>query len=254
MIDYIRHSPPAHLAPWIDCVWTLRGRLDEQQRVLPDGCVELILHRGEPMVQDGGRQPRRLVAGQMDGCLLLEAPDPVDVVGVRFHPYGAAAFFATPMHLLTNRLLEPEAILGDGIARGVDSVKAVWRMLEERLRGAELPNRATALAVRAILAARGAISIECIGRQTGAGPRQLDRLFQHEVGIIPKTFARIIRFQNVFLAWDSRNWDRLTDLALECGFYDQAHLCHDFARFSGLSPSAFLRRPEVMARLFLRRG
>lgn len=262
-MDYRQYRPPAHLAPWVECVWTLNGRVPpdapSEQRVLPDGCVELILHFGDRVRQDGREQPRRMAAGQMDRCLLLSPRGTLDIVGVRFHPHGARAFFACPLHLLTNRFEELESVIGSAAARQageeVDPVArlgTVWRFLERRLSGAKPPDRAVAEGVRLAISSGGAIPVDGVAARAGVGSRQLSRLFQEHVGISPKLFSQTLRFQQVLAAGGRGDWRRLADLAVECGFFDQAHLCHEFRRFSGLNPSTFFSREEVMARIFAR--
>jgi AraC-like DNA-binding protein len=265
-VKYREYGAPNHLAPWIECVWVLQGRIasgtESEQRVLPDGCPELILHFGDRVLQDGAHQPRYLVAGQMDRCLLLSPHGSVDVVGVRFHPEGARAFLRHPMSLLTNRFVELESVVGSAATRELEAagevarerhrLEKIWCFLERRVSGIWLPDAAVTHAVRLFVAAEGGISVDRLSDQLGISVRQLDRLFADQVGVPPKLFAQILRFQHVFRAWEQQDWPRLADLAVECGFFDQAHLCHVFQRFSGLSPSGFFVREEVMARLFTR--
>jgi AraC-like DNA-binding protein len=265
-VEYREYRPPNHLAPWIECVWILQGRIasgtESEQRVLPDGCPELILHFGDRVLQNGAQQPRFLVAGQMDRCLLLSPRGSVDVVGVRFHPEGARAFLRHPMSLLTNRFVELEAVVGSAGTRELEAagdasheqhrLERIWNFLGQRVCGSRLPDATVAHAIRLSIAAEGGISVDRLSERLGISARQLGRLFADQVGVPPKLFAQILRFQQVFRAWEQQDWPRLADLAVECGFFDQAHLCHDFQRFTGLSPSGFFVKEEVMAHLFTR--
>jgi AraC-like DNA-binding protein len=254
-MDYCEHQAPPHLSPWVECVWTLRGKSDGRQRVLPDGRIEIIIHSGEPMQHQGRPQPRQLIAGQMDGCLLLEAAGPVDVTGIRLRPEAASTFFATPAGLLTNRFVELADVCGTAFARRLsesESLTRVWDLLDDRLSAAQPPDALTAAAVRAISAAGGALSVDTLAQRLGVSPRSVNRAFNEHVGIPAKLFGQILRFQGVLAAWENGDWNRLADLAADCGFYDQAHLCHEFLRFSGTNPSSFFEQPEVMALLFAR--
>ncbi|MGH8930211.1 MAG: helix-turn-helix domain-containing protein, partial [Egibacteraceae bacterium] len=80
----------------------------------------------------------------------------------------------------------------------------------------------------------------------GMTPKRLARRFADEVGLTPKRFARVRRFQRLLVAAGDAaraaagvDWARL---ASECGYYDQAHLIHDFRAFSGMSPSSYRPR------------
>jgi AraC-like DNA-binding protein len=254
-MEYREHPAPPHLSPWVECIWTLRGIPEGVQRVLPDGRIEIILHRGEPMRQGGERQPRQMIAGQMDGCLLLEAGGEVDSTGIRLRPEGAKTFFSIPAGLLTNRFADLAAVGGEAFARRLgeaDGEPEIWDLLTKRIADADRPEMLAAVAVRKLAASRGALTVDRLAQDMGASTRHLNRVFNDHVGIPPKLFGQILRFQRVLSAWDTCNWPRLADLAAECGFYDQAHLCHEFHRFSGTNPSAFFDRPEVMALLFAR--
>ena len=118
-MQYCEYLPSARLAPFIERLWTLTGSAaeigDGGQPILPDGRPELVLHFGDPFdrARPGGiaaRQPLTLLAGQLTEQLTLEPTGAVAVLGVRFHPFGAAAFFRVPMHCL------------NGLTVGVDDI------------------------------------------------------------------------------------------------------------------------------------
>ena len=78
----------------------------------------------------------------------------------------------------------------------------------------------------------------------GISQRQLERTFKEYAGFSPKTFARILRFQSATNHYGTTK-KTLTEIALDCGYYDQSHFIHDFSQFSGYTPSEyFLGVPE----------
>ncbi|MBC8082760.1 MAG: AraC family transcriptional regulator [Hymenobacter sp.] len=83
----------------------------------------------------------------------------------------------------------------------------------------------------------------------GISGRYLERLFGQAVGVSPKYFCRIIRFQQTF-RWLERT-DSLTAVAATCGYYDQAHFIRDFRHFTGTTPSAFRRASGPISTAFL---
>ena len=121
---------------------------------------------------------------------------------------------------------------------------ARFRVLEELLlgrlvRAPAAGHVAVRLAVRALDSARGPLSIRAVAERIGISQRRFVQLFRAEVGLAPKVFSRIRRFQDVLAATETApevDWSRV---ALDCGFYDQAHLVRDFRALAGLTPTAY---------------
>jgi len=263
-IGYSQIQPSPALATFIECYWILDGILsaDEQQpeRVLPDGCMELIFHRGEPFRRDETRQPHAFVVGQMLEPIVLIPSRKVNVLGVRFQPGGAYPFFDFPLHQMRSRFETIDIALGssgreleDQVLNAHSTIEAIGcieRMLLSCLRSARLSyGRAHALA-RTLLDSHGKISVRSLADRAGISTRQLEREFNSTVGLSPKALAQVFRFQKVFQAMEDNN--KWVDVAFECGYYDQAHLIADFRRFAGTSPTAFRLDEFELGRHFLR--
>src|SRR5277367_1255003 len=122
MIRYCEIRPPDRLRPFINTFWVLEhdGQDAAPQRVVPDGHSELILNWGQPFESfRAGQwhgQPRCFLAGQIDGPLLLRPNGPARMLGIGFHPHGAARVFAHPMHELSGRFT-PVDDLSPALAR-----------------------------------------------------------------------------------------------------------------------------------------
>ena len=112
-------------------------------------------------------------------------------------------------------------------------------------------DHALAAAVAEILRSRGLATLERLSSRCGLKPRSLERRFRAAVGFSPKRFARIVRFQRVFrelqAAGSAGGW---VDVAIRCGYFDQAHLIRDFREFSGEAPIAYLERQGELSRRF----
>ncbi|WP_322752369.1 helix-turn-helix domain-containing protein [Frankia sp. Cas3] len=76
----------------------------------------------------------------------------------------------------------------------------------------------------------------------GWTPRRLNRRFMSRIGLAPKRFSRVRRFQRLLRAAGGRDDPDWARLAVDCGFYDQAHLINDFRDLSGLTPGAYRPR------------
>src|SRR5450755_4993950 len=114
VVRYREIQPSARLRPFVHTFWVLEhdGQDAAPQRVVPDGHSELILNWGEPFESfQAGQwrgQPRCFLAGQIDGPLLLRPNGPAKMLGIGFHPHGAARVFAQPMHELSGRFTPVE--------------------------------------------------------------------------------------------------------------------------------------------------
>ena len=95
-------------------------------------------------------------------------------------------------------------------------------------------------AIGQIARQRGALSIRDLSEQMGISHKHLIALFHEEVGLSPKRFCRIRRFQGVLEAIEHSGRVDWADLACACGYYDQAHFIREFRDFAGMNPSAYL--------------
>ena len=219
--------------------------------VLPDGRVELIFHLGDPFeIESDGRralQPRALLAGQGTAPVRLAPTGRIDVVGVRLEAGVAAGVVDARLEELTDRIVELGAVACDfarGLAEELQDPGRGQRwndVLERRLarvlaRPRSARPRALEHVVARVRASGGRVPIAELASQAGLSTRQLERHFRERVGLGPKTFARLVRFQRA-LALLRCPGSSLAGIAARCGYFDQAHLVRDFRRFAGASPS-----------------
>jgi AraC-like DNA-binding protein len=261
---YREYRPGPALAPFVRVLWTLehRGEAGADDRILPDGCMELVFHLGQPFraLDDTGRpvvQPTAFLVGQMTSALCVRPSFDARVVGVRFRPGGAFPFLRRPQHELTGALpalddvwpalareRERLAELPDmaAVAARVDAV------LSRAATRARSPDRRLAASVAAIGASDGAVSVDRLAVLCGLGSRQLERLFRDQVGLGPKRLARIVRFQAGWRLHD--NGASLASAAHAAGYADQAHFTREFKAIAGLTPSAFAAGEDPLAAAF----
>jgi AraC-like DNA-binding protein len=265
-VNYREIAPQGAAGEFVKCYWILETDASEQgrvQRVVPDGTCELILNFAQPFenwCDDEWRlQPRRFLAGQITGPLLLRPGAPARMLGISFQPHGAGRLLGIPMVEATGRIVEVTD-LAPGLARELEpvceasSVSAQTAQVDAALAGWERRyGRRDGLVEAAVarLACGGATpDIAALAGTLGISLRQLERRFQSAVGLGPKHFARMCRFQRVFHVIEEQRpgW---ANAAAECGYYDQAHLVRDFNEFAGYAPSALLAGGDL-ARHFLR--
>ncbi|HLX45213.1 MAG TPA: helix-turn-helix domain-containing protein [Bryobacteraceae bacterium] len=259
MIRYREIQPSAALRTFVNTFWILEhdGKDIAPQRVVPDGHPELIVNWKQPFeALENGRwsgQPRCFLAGQIDGPLLLRPKGPAKILGIGFHPHGAACLFPQPMRELNGRFSRVEDLslgLARDLERVLDSPDPI-AAVETALVAAKSSSGdiLAAEAVRRIVLARGVSDLAALARDLGISIRQLERRFHDAVGLPPKLFCRIERFTNVFRALGERP-HKWVETAIDCGYYDQAHLIRDCKSIAGTTPSALLSENADLARHF----
>jgi AraC-like DNA-binding protein len=242
-----RYWPGPHLSPFVRNYWTLQAAgvpgTSRRQRVVPDGCIDLLFVRHSPT-----EDFRAFLVGTMTRPIFEDVSIHTEYLGVRFAPGGLGHFFRMPAGELTDRIVPLEYLsapsrLIEAVADAPDGrtrLQAIEEGLGRWLRSAE-PEPILATILDTILASRGMVSIARLARRAGWSPRHLQRVFRERVGVGPKRFCRIVRFKGALHALRHRPRPDLLQVALEAGYYDQAHFIHDFDRFYGSSPSTVCR-------------
>lgn len=255
-LDYREHAPSEALRRFITCYWTFRAPLGSAlNRVLPDGCVDLLFDLGERSLAGASRAT---FVGPMTRPLTLEVPRGVDLLGVRFRPGGGSAFLATGLALL--RDVSPPlddlwgarqgSLLAERLAETgsvAERLRVVDRELLARLALARAPHPKVRAAVEALRRAPAGASVAGLSVRLGLGERQLQRLFLDHVGVGPAFFRRVMRLQAIVRAMPEAAEQGWARLALDLGYADQAHLTRDVRALSGLSPTALGRERATAA-------
>jgi AraC-like DNA-binding protein len=183
------------------------------------------------------------------------APSYVNLV---FAPLAGYALLAMPAGELSDHVVDLTDVLGPSARRLVERLRdaptwpARFRLLDDALlRWAERGRRPTPEVVRAwdvLVASGGRASIAAIARDVGWSHKHLTARFYEQVGLRPKTAARVIRFHRVRrrLSVGQASWGQL---AAECGYADQSHLVRDFRDLAGMTPTAYVTTRPVHAPL-----
>ena len=270
-MNYQEIRPQAPLSRYVECFWSLRGNATTaapiSQSIYPDGCMELIFHCADSFNRYSSRgmwelQPRQFLVGQMKRPVLLQPTGRVDVLGIRFQPAGAYLFLTIPTRDLMGRFVRLDELenpifreLGVRIwdaATVSERISLLERTLTKQLANAPRSDWIVEAAVEIVLRWRGCVSIGQITAALGISGRQLERKFSVWVGICPKMFCRIIRFQHIFHAVEQQDVRRWAEVALACNYYDQAHLIKEFKEFSGQTPPSCFVEENSLAHYFTR--
>jgi len=236
---YREHRPHVALAPFVDRLWTRSAAAGPAppRRILPDGCIDILVD-----LAGGGRVS---AIGTMTRPLVVDGGVAALQVAVRFRPAGAVPFLGVAADALTDRRVDGDDLDRLGWLRGEplgeasdvdEAVRALERMLLARLAGVPRPDARIAHAVTALAAAE-APSVDAVARALGWSRQHLRRTFIAQVGVGPKEFARVARLQR---AVDRLQRGRRGDgarVAADLGYFDQAHMAHDFRALAGVTPA-----------------
>ncbi|MBB6673078.1 helix-turn-helix transcriptional regulator [Cohnella nanjingensis] len=244
--QYREFAPHPLLAPYVACYWTIdaqasgEGRL---HRILPDGCIDLILDRRASSFSQGA-----IAAGLMTGYETIRLLSDYAMFGIRFYSDHARRLFGYPVSAWTGyhvrldeiwgseaRFLAEEALSAPTVP---ETIAGVERRLLRMLHRTDAPGDTLfQTGMQYLYASRGTISVRALAEQLGYSEKHLRRTFQQELGMSPKELSGIIRFQSLLGELHRGQPSRLADLAVQYGYYDQSHLNRHFQRYYGLAPT-----------------
>jgi len=255
-IVFLEEPPNPPLRSWVRSLWYCRApRFSHgRERVLPNGCMQIILNLSRNYLTDCGedgkasrRLPRAIVVGTRARCGFVETADMEEMVGILIEPGGFAGLFRERADLFFERSIGLEEVwtgtsLIDRlceISTPVEKLGTLESFLTGRLnlhpgaRRSELIDQALHL-----FREKNFRVAEC-ARSVGVSERRLSQVFREQVGMSPKTWCRIHRFQTAARALHNGVDVPWTELALRCGYYDQSHFANDFRAFSGINPTTY---------------
>ncbi len=254
------HKPRLELREFVDRFWFYEGLspIHKLERVLPDGTFTLCINlRSEPrhIYERGSHRPvasyrHAWFSGAHRRHIVIDTGRDSSMMGAHFKVGGAACVLGMPAGELLDQVVELDALgrLADANLRDAlleaPSPEAKFNVLEDfllcqaRRNGARKP--ALHHAVNSLTNAPNTASISALATELGISHKHLIEQFRDEVGLTPKRFCRIQRFQEVLRAIEARRGVEWADIACACGYFDQAHFIHEFHEFSGLNPSAYL--------------
>ena len=262
----IRRKAASPLDEFVDVFWLFgnAAQAATKERALPDGCVQFIVNLREDRTSIYDRHDFR-VRETFNGCALvgpqsefavIDGGGPIELAGIHFKPGGAFPFLSPPAGELHGLQL-PLDVLWGGMAAAMrerlleartphEQFNVMEQVLLARMTRPLSRHPAVDFALRQFAGGRSQ-AIADVTARTGLSSRRFIELFRGEVGLTPKLFCRVRRFQRVLRCIASGKPVVWADVALDAGYFDQAHFIHDFRAFSGINPSAYMEtRPWHM--------
>jgi AraC-like DNA-binding protein len=259
---YLRRRPYPLLAKHINYYWCVSDTPCRQSvHVVPSGTLEIVFnlrggknHIGDPSdAASFTPYADAVVSGAQGRYFVIDVQAHALLIGVHFRPGGAYALLGVPPGSLSDAHADLDAVWGaradelHGRLCAAAGPEERFRILDgeftQRLGQAALPRDEVRFALRKL--GRTNAHVDSVAADVELSHRRFIALFAEQVGVTPKVFSRVGRFQRTWsLARQgvSRDW---AQLALICGYFDQSHLIREFVSLSGQSPTEFLQRSAV---------
>ena len=256
--------PSAILAPYVSDYFAIEadppppGGGASTARVLPVPHTQLVFGHGDPCFErllagSLAPSPDYAITGFMSQTIEYSCPGRLGVIMVGLQPWGLRPFLrgAIPEMVDRNLLISTEFLHVANLEWQVRSAGSLQQRIDHietfLLRYLRQPalDQPIVEAVEELVQRRGDVDLGQLARDAGIGSRHFRRRFQAAIGVAPRRFCQVVRFQSVFTALDRQegapDW---CALALEAGYYDQSHFIHAFRAFTGLTPAAYLSRMQ----------
>lgn len=253
------YHPHPPLSAYVNIFWLYKGYhpSHKMERVLPDGSMELIINLEEDLIKVYDQKNHEqfkslrgsLISGPHSNFAVIDTACQVSTIGVHFKPGGALPFLSLPADELRNEHVSLDTLWGtkaDELREQLleaETPVAKFKILEKYLMELMIQpashHPAVVFALKKFQASPHQWKIADVTEQISLSSRRFIQVFKEEVGLTPKQFCRIQRFQNVLRVIEGEEQVDWTDIALSCGYYDQAHFIHDFRSFSGFSPTTY---------------
>ncbi|HKD67366.1 MAG TPA: helix-turn-helix domain-containing protein [Candidatus Binataceae bacterium] len=266
---YRRYKPPPPLGDFVDDLWFYDDYAQPHLRegILPSATIELVinLRENEFRIYDPARPQRcrrfqgTMVSGAYGSIFVIDTLEDASVIGAHFKPGGAFPFLGSPAGELADLHVDLETLWGRSTAISLrerlcaaptpeEKFSILERALLSHLFRPLQHHQAVNTALHAFTSSNGIWTVGALTHQIGISQRRFIQVFSDEVGITPKLFCRIQRFQLALSAVQGTGSVNWAGLAADCGYFDQSHLIRDFLEFSGLTPADYLAQQNHFRR------
>lgn len=257
---YLQHAPSAPLNRSIAALWYCRAPMPafRRERVLPSGNIQVIVNLARDFIWEcpGDAEarplPPSLIVGARTAYEIVDCSDMADLFGIVFHPGAFAAFVREKADRFSNLNIGLEGVWGRfsadlrdqlrEIALPADKLTAAEHMLARRF--AEVPGVSPeiAFALKRFSSAQSIASVAETAEDIGWSLRRFSQSFREQVGLSPKVWCRLQRFQQAIRQLHGGEEMRWAELAIDCGYYDQSHFANEFKAFSGVDATTYKAR------------
>ncbi|MFC1568962.1 DUF6597 domain-containing transcriptional factor [bacterium] len=248
------------LKPYIEYFWYMKSDLSESADCTilpPETSFDMVFCLADnPFWINQKHQSFQLtdsfITGMRQESYTMQCQKPVEYLAVRFFPYGLYPFLGIPLseiaeHPIFSLDLFPKnqfSSLNDQFGN-IPDLPTKIRVLEKELclmlkQQSKTPSKIVNTSLAYIHNANGSLSIQSLNQKLDIYSRRLEREFAKYIGIPPKTYSRVLRFNNI-LNYIQNNPSKTSwqDIVYKFGYFDQSHMIKDFIEFTGFSPEQY---------------
>lgn len=269
-MDFTRIEPHPDLEEFIECYWMMYSNDAEPivEKIIPDGFTEIIFNYRDvyksKISGEWNLQSPNLLAGQLKTFFYLQNTGATGSVAVKLKPAALTQLFGLSMDQYVDKIVDLDSFSNPKLKQLKKHVLTYLNHgshIQEHFIKPMLDDCFTALIQNAaenplkapldlIFSSHGLVTVAEMVAVAGVGERQLERLFKKYIGLSPKYYARIIRFNYIFKLIKSKK-DSWAAIVYQSGYYDQSHFIQNFKAFTGEDPSSYFFEKENMANFFL---
>ena len=264
--EYSENSVKKPLSKFIDCIWFSEQEVDQVYKIIPDNTIELIFSTSPILRTKNGDSRSIKLESHLAG--LKTIPQEIEIksgriMGVRFKPEGIFPFIKNDVSQMVNESIDLELLFGNEIksleqqvldlmsydANETQLLELIESHFLNRFQSIECDDIIEEV-IRRIHLTMGNLSVSSIAHQMGCSVKTIERRFKHKVGLAPKAYCRLYRFHRSILEMGSPT-EKLSDIAYDCGYFDQTHYIKDVKRYAGMTPKEMfsqkmgLQRPTL---------
>ena len=267
-MNYQQVAPPVHLRDKVRYFWSLEKTGSDLSattfKPLADGCPGIMFHQSESgsMVQFGKKLPEIFIYGQTTKPVEINTGGNFKTFGAVFQPNALKFVFGLDADELTNSCADFDRLLNTQTSPFLELLASAQSLSEQStLLSASIfsitnksktgNDRSISYALSRIIESKGQIELKDLLNYLQLSERTFERRFKQWVGISPKLFARICKFQASLDLLRSNDYAKLSDIAFENEYADQSHFIRAFKEFSGFSPYQYQKQSNEIAENFL---
>ena len=269
-MDFTRITPHPDLDEFIECYWMMYS--DDSvpiiEKIIPDGFTEIIFNYRDVYKSktsgDWNLQSPNLLAGQLKTFFYLQSTGTTGSIAIKFKPAALTQLFGFRMDQYLDKIVDLDSFPNSEFQQLKERILAcvnigskipedfVKRILDDYFilliqTASENPLKEP---LKLIFSSHGLATVAEMVAIANVGERQLERLFKKYIGLSPKYYARIIRFNYIFKLIQSKK-NSWTEIVYQSGYYDQSHFIQNFKAFTGEDPSSYFFEKKNMANFFL---
>ncbi|KRB57468.1 helix-turn-helix transcriptional regulator [Flavobacterium sp. Root186] len=242
-MEYKETKPCTELEPFIHSFWEMKGSEQDKQweRIFPDGCTGLVLNLGGNCITDNGlvsmESEKTYAVGAMTSFKDSFIDNNTHLFGVCLKPAAFTNFYKyLPQSELIDNTVEFDKTYSFNIDKILKNpIPYLNQFYSDRI---IKKDNGLKLVIEDIHNSNGQLPVYELAKKNYTTVRQLERNFKTHIGISPKEYSNIVRFQNTLNVIKNADHNRnLFDISFECGFYDHSHLTNNIKKYSGLTPT-----------------